>query len=68
MMGLAEQKSPVTSITLPLQPGSLARLHCSTPERTSETTSPSALKELWKTPLKILSGDRSDGPQMTAAP
>lgn len=65
--GLAEQKSLVTSITLSLQPVSLGGLRRSTPERTSETTSPSALKELCKTPLKIWSGDRSDAPQMTAA-
>lgn len=62
---LAEQKSLITSITLSLQPVSLGRLCFSISERTSGTISPSGLRELCKTPLKIWSEDRSDGPQMT---
>lgn len=65
--GLAEQKSVITSITLSQKPLSLDRLHFSISARTLGTTSPSGLQELCKTPLKIWSEDRSDGPQMRAA-
>lgn len=65
--GLAEQKSLINSITISLQSLSQGRLCYSISKRTSETASPSGLKELCKPPLKIWSEDRSYGPQMTAA-